>query len=97
MQISRMLLGGLVIVVCAACERAPRIAPNSIAPSGLAGMSGHQHVDVELTADMRQQLAALHPLFAKYHDLDKAIEAGYESSPPASPTRPSAAWATTTV
>ena len=82
MQISRMLLGGLVIVVCAACERAPRIAPNSIAPSGLAGMSGHQHVDVELTADMRQQLAALHPLFAKYHDLDKAIEAGYEFVPP---------------
>ena len=65
MQISRMLLGGLVIVVCAACERAPRIAPNSIAPSGLAGMSGHQHVNVELTADMRQQLAALHPLFAR--------------------------------
>ena len=82
MQISRMLLGGLVIVVCAACERAPRIAPNSIAPSGLAGMSGHQHVNVELTADMRQQLAALHPLFAKYHDLDKAIEAGDQFVPP---------------
>ena len=80
MQISRMLLGGLVIVVCAACERAPRIAPNSIAPSGLAGMSGHQHVNVELTADMRQQLAALHPLFAKYHDLDKAIGPATSSS-----------------
>ena len=78
MHIRRMLLGVLVIVVSAACERATPIAPNSIAPSGLAGMSGHQHVNVELTPDMRQQLAALHPLFAKYHDLDKAIDDGYE-------------------
>ena len=43
----------------------------------VAGPSAHQHVHV-LTPDMRQQLAALHPLFATYHDLDKAIEAGYE-------------------
>jgi len=44
----------------------------------VARPSAHQHVNVELTPDMRQQLAALHPLFAKYHDLDKAIDAGYE-------------------
>jgi hypothetical protein len=79
MQISRMLLGALVIVVWAACERTPPIAPNSIAPSGFAGMSsGHQHVNVELTPEMRQQLAALHPLFARYHDLDTAMTGGYE-------------------
>jgi hypothetical protein len=48
----------------------------------VAGPSAHQHVNVELTPDMRQQLAALHPLFAKYHDLDKAIDAGYEFVPP---------------
>lgn len=46
--------------------------------SGLAAPSGHPHVNVELTPDMRQELAALHPLFARYHDLDKAIADGYE-------------------
>jgi hypothetical protein len=79
MYIHRMLLGVLVIVVGSACERTAPIAPNSIAPSGLAGMSsGHQHVNVDVTPDMRQQLAALHPQFARYHDLDKALADGYE-------------------
>lgn len=69
-----MLIGVLVIVVSAGCERTAPIAPNSIAPSELAGMSGDQHVNIELSPDMQQQLAALHPLFANSHDLDKAID-----------------------
>jgi hypothetical protein len=34
-------------------------------------------MNVEVTPDMRQELAALHPLFARYHDLDEAIANGY--------------------
>jgi hypothetical protein len=41
------------------------------------GPSAHPHVNVEFTPDMRQQIGALHPLFARYHDLDKAIADGY--------------------
>ena len=44
----------------------------------VAGPSAHGHMSVELTPDMRQDLAALHSLFARYHDLDKAMDAGYE-------------------
>jgi hypothetical protein len=79
-------LAVLLILVNAACEGGARTSPSSTAPSalatkppsGLIGSPGHQHVNVELTSDMRQQIAALHPLFAKYHDLDKAIADGYE-------------------
>lgn len=46
--------------------------------SGFLHPPGHQHPTVELTPEMRQQLAALHPLFAKYHDQDQALEDGYE-------------------
>ena len=89
-----MPLAVLLMLVIAACERGAPTSPSSIASSGLAGDPApaletttatpppHQHVNVELTPDMRQQLAALHPLFAKYHDLDKAIDAGYEFVPP---------------
>jgi hypothetical protein len=74
------------MLVVAACERGAPTSPSSIpssalatAPvSGLVGSSGHQHVNVELTPDMRQELAALHPLFARYHDLEKAVADGYE-------------------
>ena len=64
--------------------------------SGFAHVSGHQHPTVELTPEMQRQLAALHPLFAKYHDQDKALEDGYESWAHASPIECSVAWATTT-
>ena len=50
--IRRMLLGVLVIVVSAAYERTAAIAANSIAPSGLAGMSGHQHVGADNAPDV---------------------------------------------
>jgi hypothetical protein len=79
MDIRRIRLAVLLCVWSVACEGTAPIAPNSIALPGLVGMSsGHKHVDVELTPEMRQQLAALHPLFAKFHDLDTAIDASYE-------------------
>lgn len=79
MHIRRMLLAVLVIVVTVACQRTAPGAANAIAPSGLTGMSSeHQHVNVELTPEMRQQLAALHPLFARYHHRDTAMADGYE-------------------
>ena len=86
MQTRHMSLALLLMLVVAACERGAPTSPSSIpsdalatAPvSGLVGSSGHQHVNVELTPEMRQQIAALHPLFARYHDLDKAIADGYE-------------------
>jgi hypothetical protein len=81
-----MPLAVLLILVNAACESGGRPSPSSTAPSALATKplsgvmesSGHQHASVELTSDMHQQIAALHPLFAKYHDLDKAIADGYD-------------------
>ena len=92
MHIRQLPLAVLLMLVIAACERSAPTSPSStpsFAPlivetttagtvSGLAGHSGHQQVNVDLTPAMRQQLAALHPLFARYHDLDKAIADGYE-------------------
>lgn len=80
-------LAVLVMLLIAACERGAPSSPSSTAFSGLASepvsglarLSGHyQHMNVELSPDMRQALAALHPLFARYHDLDKATANGYE-------------------
>lgn len=69
----------LLILVIAACDRSAPSAPSSsVSYAGIAAGSGHQHVDVEFTADMRQELAVLHPLFARYHDLDAAIADGYD-------------------
>jgi len=91
MHTRHMLLAVLVMLLIAACERGAPISPSSSAfsglvgqpVSGLAGLSGHhQHMNVELTPDMRQELAALPPLFAKYHDLERAIADGYEFVPP---------------
>jgi hypothetical protein len=85
MHILQLPLAVLLMLVIAACERSAPTSPSSTASSGFArvpvsgfsGPSGHQHVKVELTPDLRQELAALHPLFARYHDLDKAIADGY--------------------
>ena len=87
MHCRRILLAAFLTLVIAACEHGAPTSPNSVASSGLtsglafgvAGHSGHhQHMNVEFTADMQEELAALHPLFAGYHDLDKAIADGYE-------------------
>ena len=90
MHIRQLPLAVLLMLVIAACERSAPTSPSSTPSSvnvgttaagtvsGLAGHSGHQQVTVDLTPAMRQQLAALHPLFARYHDLDEAIADGYE-------------------
>ena len=78
MHTRHMPLTVLLMFVIAACERGAPNSPSSIGSSGLAGPSGHQqHMNVEVTSDIRQELAALHPLFARYHDLDAAIADGY--------------------
>lgn len=70
----------LVLLVNAACGRQTPTAPDVSASPQPSPASVHAHThhgDVEPTAEIRQQLAGLHPLFAKYHDLDKAQAAGY--------------------
>jgi hypothetical protein len=42
----------------------------------------HDHGNIKLTPQMLRQLMALHTLFEKYHDLQVALENGYESVPP---------------
>jgi hypothetical protein len=56
---------------------APIRAPTA---SSAAAASAHEHAHghVRLTPKMRQQLEALHVLFAKYRDLQTALENGYE-------------------
>jgi len=79
MESRHTMLVLLLILVIAACDRsAPGAPSSSVSNAGIAGLSGHQHADVEFTADMRQELAVLHPLFARYHDLDAAIADGYD-------------------
>ena len=93
MRICRLIVV-LSLLLNAGCERQLITAPDQVPASGgaqraldtrqvqkasgLAHVSGHQHPNVEVTPEMRQQLAALHLLFAKYHDQDKALEDGYE-------------------
>ena len=92
MHICRLIVV-LPLLLNAACERQLATAPALVpAPegaqlaldthlqkeSGLTHTLGHQHPSVKLTPEMRRQLAALYPLFAKYHDQDKALEDGYE-------------------
>jgi len=72
MHTPHLPLAVLVMVVITACERGAPSSPSS-------GLSGHDHhMNVDLTSDVQQELAALRPLFANYHDLDKATAAGYE-------------------
>jgi hypothetical protein len=53
--------------------------PTTTATSSLAASAHeHGHGHVRLTPKMRQQLEALHVLFAKYGDLQTALENGYE-------------------
>jgi hypothetical protein len=89
MRTRHMPIAVFLMLLIAACERGAPTSPSATqssvdvgtttagTASGLAALSGHQHVNVKLTPDMRQQLAALHPLFARYHDLDKATADGY--------------------
>jgi hypothetical protein len=56
----------------------PRPVPAATATIAAASGHRHGHGRVELTLEMVRQVAALHTLFAKYHDLEKALEHGYE-------------------
>ena len=76
--LSLVVLAGLLNT---ASDDRPVPAPNpATTATSAAPASGHAHGHgrVKLTPQMLQQLAALHVLFAKYHDLQKALENGYE-------------------
>ena len=64
-------------------RQAPAPDPATTATSA-APASGHAHGhgSVKLTPQMLPQLAALRVLFAKYHDMEKALEHGYKFVPP---------------
>jgi hypothetical protein len=60
----------------------PPVPPQNPATAATspAAASGHEHGHgrVKVTPQMLRQLEALHVLFAKYRDLDTALEHGYE-------------------
>jgi hypothetical protein len=75
-----VLLAGLLNTVS---DERPVPVPGLATTVTSAGpASGHAHGRVTLTPEMFRQLAALHVLFAKYHDLEKALENGYKFVPP---------------
>jgi hypothetical protein len=92
-------LAVLLMLVIAACERSAPSSPSSIASSGLVGQPGRQPVNVEtITAGMRQELAALHPLYSPDTTIwIRRSPTATTSSGPASLTRPWVEWVTTTV
>jgi hypothetical protein len=78
--LSVVVLAGLLNTASAQQPaRAPERA--TTATSGVQ-TSGHAHGKVELTPEMLQQVAALQVLFAKYRDLQTALEHGYKFVPP---------------
>jgi hypothetical protein len=69
-----------VLMNTAPAERpipAPKPATTATSPAA-ASAHEHGHGHVKLTHKMRQQLEALHVLFAKYRDLQTALQNGYE-------------------
>jgi hypothetical protein len=57
---------------------APRPATTTAGTAAAsASAHAHTHGKVKLTAEMLRQLAALHVLFEKYHDLSTALRNGY--------------------
>ena len=63
-----ILVAALLSIAC------DREAPT---PPHLAPSSGHAHSSIALTPEIHRQLGALRSQFAKYHDLDTALEDGY--------------------
>jgi hypothetical protein len=78
MNIRTIPLVALAALLTSACDQRTPTAPDLAASGGFAPGSAHAHAVVEPSPDARQQLAGLHPLFAKYHDLDKALADGYK-------------------
>ena len=73
-----VMLAGLLNT--ASGHRPALTPPPAPTATSAAPASGHAHAHgrVELTAEMIRQVAALHVLFEKYHDLQNALEHGYE-------------------
>ena len=74
--VRRMVIRSAVAVLIAAaiaCQRAPVTAPDSELASAAAPGNAQEGTPSEVNA----QLAALRALVAHYHDLDKAMAAGY--------------------
>ena len=84
MQTRHMSLALLLMLVVAACRaRRAQFAELHSVLCTRAGLRTCRIVrapacERRTPRRMRQQIAALHPLFAEYHDLDKAIADGYE-------------------
>jgi len=70
--LSLVVLAGLLNTTSHA-RPAPAPTAVSVAPA-----SRHAHGRVELTPRMIREVAALHVLFAKYQDLETALENGYQ-------------------
>ncbi len=77
--LSLVVLAGLLNT---AAEARPTPAPDPAPPAAAAKRSalasGHDHGRVELTPRMIREITALHVLFAKYEDMEKARQHGYE-------------------
>jgi len=74
--LSLVVLAGLLNT---ASDARPVPAPDRpTTATSAAPASGHAHGRVELTPRMLEEVAALHVLFAKYHDLQTALENGYK-------------------
>jgi hypothetical protein len=69
----------LAALLTTATTQQPLSATNpDTQPASIEAASEHAHGSAELTPQMLQQVAALQVLFAKYQDLDKALEHGFE-------------------
>lgn len=74
--LSIVVLAGLLSTV--SDGRPVPAADRATTAQNAAPASGHAHGRIELTPKMLREVEALHVLFAKYHDLEKAIEHGYK-------------------
>jgi hypothetical protein len=74
--LSLVMLAGLLNT--ASDHRPVLVADSATTATSAASAHGHAHGRVELTPQMLRQITALEVLFAKYHDLQKALDHGYE-------------------
>jgi hypothetical protein len=58
--------------------RAPEPGTTATKAAPTSGHAHGSHEAVKLTPEMLRQLGALHELFAKDHDMEKALENGYK-------------------
>jgi hypothetical protein len=78
--LSLVALAGLLTTISPDQQTPP---PSTAATAtSAAPASDHAHGGVTLTPEMLRQLAALNELFAKYQNVETALEHGYEFVPP---------------